>query len=94
MEKKNQTFEAFLLFGRETTAGIVKPDLFPSEKQTRRVHNIPHPHSSLIFILVCHRIEQKHYRVKELKLNTEWAHQQIRIDDMALQQKGLGFFNN
>lgn len=33
--EKNPTFAVFLLFGRETTAEIVKPDLFLSENQTK-----------------------------------------------------------
>lgn len=63
-KKKNQTFAAFLLFGRKATAGIAKPDLFLSENQTKNILNIPRPHSSLTFILVHHRIEQKDYRMK------------------------------
>lgn len=60
----------------ETTAGIVKLDLLLSENQTKNTLNIPHSHLSLTFILVHHRIEQKDYRMKEFKLNTEWAHHQ------------------
>lgn len=53
--KKIPTFAVFLLFGREATAGVVKPDLFLSENQSKNPHNILHPHSSLTFILVHHR---------------------------------------
>lgn len=93
--KKNLTFAAFHLFGREMTAGIVKPDLFLSENQTKNTHNISHPHLSHNIYSGApqdwtkgfqdERIEIKH-RMGSSTVNEDWRNGSVT--------KNIGGFNN